>query len=132
MTYFYFEYCRPELEEERQQLIVQTAANTKSLKEVEDNILDTLSSSEGNILEDEKAINILDSSKQISNDISEKQTVAVETEKQIEKSRLGYRPIARYTSVLFFSLTELPNIDPMYQYSLSWFVNLFIGSIEHR
>ena len=113
-------------------MIIQTAANTKSLKEVEDNILDTLSSSEGNILEDEKAINILDSSKQISNDISEKQTVAVETEKQIEKSRLGYRPIARYTSVLFFSLTELPNIDPMYQYSLSWFVNLFIGSIEHR
>ena len=80
---------RPELEEERQQLIMQTAANTKSLKEVEDNILNTLSSSEGNILEDESAINILDSSKQISNDISEKQTVAVETEKQIEKSRLG-------------------------------------------
>ncbi|CAG7837267.1 unnamed protein product [Allacma fusca] len=122
---------RPELEEERQQLIIQTAANTRSLKEVEDNILNTLSSSEGNILENETAINILDSSKQISNDISEKQSVAVETEKQIEKSRLGYRPIARYTSVLFFSLTELPNIDPMYQYSLTWFVNLFIGSIEH-
>jgi len=123
---------RPELEEERQQLIQQTAANTKALKEVEDNILNTLSKSEGNILEDETAIEILDSSKQISNDITEKQSIAQETEKLINKSRAGYRPIARYTSVLFFSLTELPNIDPMYQYSLNWFVNLFMMSIEHR
>jgi dynein heavy chain len=83
------------LEEERQQLVQQTASNTKALKDVEDNILNTLSSSEGNILEDESAIEILDSSKQISNDISEKQAIAVETEKLIEKSRLAYRPIAR-------------------------------------
>ncbi|ODM99586.1 Dynein heavy chain 7, axonemal [Orchesella cincta] len=122
---------RPELEEERQQLVQQSAANSKALKEVEDNILNTLSSSEGNILEDATAIEILDSSKQISNDITEKQKNAVETEKQITASRAGYRPVARYTSVLFFSLTELPNIDPMYQYSLNWFVNLFVSSIEH-
>ena len=54
---------RPELEEERQALIVQSAANKKQLKEIEDKILETLSSSEGNILEDETAIQILDSSK---------------------------------------------------------------------
>lgn len=54
---------RPDLEEERQALIVQSAANKKQLKEIEDKILETLSSSEGNILEDESAIQILDSSK---------------------------------------------------------------------
>ena len=54
---------RPDLEEERQALIVQSAANKKQLKEIEDKILETLSSSEGNILEDETAIQILDSSK---------------------------------------------------------------------
>ena len=54
---------RPELEEERQALIVQSASNKKQLKEIEDKILETLSSSEGNILEDESAIKILDSSK---------------------------------------------------------------------
>lgn len=58
--------------------------------------------------------------------------VAKETEKKIETSRMGYRPIARHSSVLFFCLTELPNIDPMYQYSLNWFVNLFIASIHDR
>lgn len=56
-------FFRPELEEERQALIVQSASNKKQLKEIEDKILETLSSSEGNILEDETAIKILDSSK---------------------------------------------------------------------
>lgn len=123
---------RPELEEERQQLIVQSAANKKQLKEIEDKILETLSSSEGNILEDETAIQILDSSKILSNEISKKQKVAEETEKKIEQSRAGYRPVASHGSILFFSITDLPNIDPMYQYSLAWFVNLFINSINER
>eukprot|EP00794_Sanderia_malayensis_P007414 gene7414-8234_t len=121
---------RPELEEERQALIVQTASNKKQLKEIEDKILETLSSSEGNILEDESAIKILDSSKVLSDEISKKQKVAEETEKKINQSRLGYRPIAAHSSILFFSITDLPNIDPMYQYSLTWFVNLFISSIQ--
>ena len=68
-------YYRPELEEERQALIVQSAANKKQLKEIEDKILHTLSASEGNILEDETAIQILDSSKILSDEISKKQKV---------------------------------------------------------
>ena len=43
---------RPELEEEKNHLILQSAANKKQLKEIEDKILEVLSKSEGNILED--------------------------------------------------------------------------------
>jgi len=43
------------------------------LKEIEDKILEVLSSSEGNILEDETAIQVLSSSKTLSNEIAEKQ-----------------------------------------------------------
>lgn len=56
-------FYRPDLEDKRQTLIVQSAANKKALKEVEDNILVTLSQTKGNILEDESAIEVLDSSK---------------------------------------------------------------------
>ncbi|KAF6041077.1 DNAH12 [Bugula neritina] len=121
---------RPELEEERQGLIITSAQNRKQLKEIEDKILHTLSASEGNILEDESAIQILDSSKILSDEISKKQKIAEETEKKIEASRMGYRPIAKHSANLFFSIADLPNIDPMYQYSLTWFVNLFINSIQ--
>jgi len=64
---------RPELEEEKSQLIMQSAENKRQLKEIEDKILEVLSTSEGNILEDETAIEVLSSSKKLANEISEKQ-----------------------------------------------------------
>ncbi|TKC53302.1 hypothetical protein EI555_019208, partial [Monodon monoceros] len=123
---------RPELEEERNALILQSAANKKQLKDIEKKILETLSSSEGNILEDESAIKVLDSAKLMSNEITKKQQIAEKTELKIAESREGYRPIAKHSSVLFFSIADLANIDPMYQYSLIWFVNLYINSIHDR
>lgn len=54
---------RPQLEEKKNQLIIEGANNKKHLKEIEDKILQVLSMSEGNILEDETAIQILSSSK---------------------------------------------------------------------
>lgn len=69
-------YYRPDLEEARQQLIVQTAANKKALQELEDKILFTLAQSEGsNILENEEATQVLDSSKFLVDDIKSKQKV---------------------------------------------------------
>ncbi|KAM9098063.1 dynein heavy chain 12, axonemal isoform X1 [Sarcophilus harrisii] len=121
---------RPELEEERNALILQSAANKKQLHDIESKILETLSSSEGNILEDESAIKVLDSAKLMSNEITKKQQIAEKTEIKIAESREGYRPIANHSSVLFFSIADLANIDPMYQYSLTWFVNLYINSIH--
>ena len=58
--------------------------------------------------------------------------IAEETEKKIDETRQGYRPIAKHSSILFFSIADLPNIDPMYQYSLTWFINLYIMSIQDR
>uniref|UniRef100_A0A5F8GEA1 Dynein axonemal heavy chain 12 n=1 Tax=Monodelphis domestica TaxID=13616 RepID=A0A5F8GEA1_MONDO len=99
---------RPELEEERNALILQSAANKKQLHDIESRILETLSSSEGNILEDESAIKVLDSAKLMSNEISKKQQIAEKTEIKIAESREGYRPIAKHSSVLFF--TSFPPI----------------------
>nr|XP_033342927.1 dynein heavy chain 12, axonemal isoform X1 [Megalopta genalis]XP_033342928.1 dynein heavy chain 12, axonemal isoform X2 [Megalopta genalis] len=121
---------RPDLQEKREFLIVQSAANRKALKQVEDNILKTLSDSGATILEDEEAIEILDSSKILSIDILRKQSVAKKTEIQIEEFRQSYKPIAKHSSALYYTITDLPNIDPMYQYSLIWFINLYVNSID--
>ncbi|XP_065834129.1 dynein axonemal heavy chain 7-like [Oscarella lobularis] len=122
---------KPELEEEKNALILQSAENKKQLKEIEDKILEVLSTSQGNILEDETAIDVLSSSKVLANEISEKQAVAEETERKIDETRMGYRPIAVHSAVLFFSITDLANIEPMYQYSLTWYINLFVNSIDN-
>lgn len=44
---------------------------------------------------------------------------------------MGYTPIAVHSTILFFSIADLANIEPMYQYSLTWFINLFILSIDN-
>lgn len=121
---------RPELEEMKNQLLLQSASNKKQLQEIEDKILEVLSSSEGNILEDETAIQILSSSKVLAKEINEKQLIAEKTEKSIDEIRVGYKPIAVHASILFFCIADLANIEPMYQYSLSWFINLFSASID--
>ena len=59
------------------------------------------------------------------------QAVAEETEKKIDDTRMGYTPIAVHSSILFFCIADLANIEPMYQYSLTWYINLFIGSIDN-
>lgn len=120
---------KPELEEAKNQLIIESAENKKQLKLIEDKILEVLSSSQGNILEDETAIQILSSSKTLSEEISAKQAIAEETQAKIESTRLGYLPVAEHSSILFFCISDLANIDPMYQYSLNWFINLYNNSI---
>ncbi|NXU08026.1 DYH3 protein, partial [Pardalotus punctatus] len=120
---------KPELEEKKNQLIIESAANKKQLKELEDKILEVLSQSEGNILEDETAINILSSSKALSAEISEKQEIASLTEQEIDSTRVGYKPAAAHSAVVFFCISDLANIEPMYQYSLTWFINLYVQSI---
>uniref|UniRef100_A0A8B9LGD7 Dynein, axonemal, heavy chain 7 n=1 Tax=Astyanax mexicanus TaxID=7994 RepID=A0A8B9LGD7_ASTMX len=101
---------RPDLEEEKQALILQGAENKRQLQEIEDKILEVLSSSKGNILEDETAIQILSSSKVLANEISEKQAIAERTEQKIDETRMGYTPIAVHSAILFFSIADLHSL----------------------
>jgi dynein heavy chain len=121
---------RPDLEEKRNELIVESATNKRLLKEVEDKILQILSSLQGDILEDEEAIKALKESKHVSDDIKEKQAIAEKTEVQIEEVRMSYTPVAFASQVLFFCIADLANIEPVYQYSLQWFIHLFVDSIR--
>ena len=78
----------------------------RMLKDTEDKIMEVLSTTEGNILEDEAAVNVLNSSKTLASDVQEKHSLAEETEKSIDKARLLYKPIASYSVVLFFTVGE--------------------------
>ena len=56
---------------------------------------------------------------------------AEKTELEIDHTRSKYSPVATRTQLLFFCTTDLSNIDPMYQYSLEWFISIFLGSIQN-
>jgi len=82
-----------------------------------------------NILTDETAIEILTASKLKSNEIKEKQIIAEQTEKNIDSARQQYIGVSQQASCLFFAISDLNNIDPMYQYSLVYYIDLFSQGI---
>lgn len=57
--------------------------------------------------------------------------IAEQTEKDIDITRLEYVPVAVRTQILFFCVSDLANVDPMYQYSLEWFLNIFLTGIAN-
>lgn len=101
----------------------------KELKEIEDKILYLLSSVQGSPVDDERLIETLGASKATSEEIQKKVAIAEQTERDIDATRNKYVPVAVQTRILFFCITELATIDPMYQYSLNWFMNLFVAAI---
>jgi dynein heavy chain len=52
------------------------------------------------------------------------------TEIRLERSRLNFSEIANIAALLFFIVSKLNLVDVMYQYSLSWFINLFTVTID--
>ncbi|KAG8130387.1 hypothetical protein E2320_017072 [Naja naja] len=52
------------------------------------------------------------------------------TEEKINAAREKYRPVATRGSVMYFVIASLSDIDPMYQFSLKYFKQLFNATIE--
>ncbi|GFR46074.1 hypothetical protein Agub_g7539 [Astrephomene gubernaculifera] len=121
----------PQLEDQRQTLVVSGAENARQLAEIEARILAVMSATEGDILEDASAVGVLSESKRLSNDISAKQAVAERTQAALDAARRRYGPVAEVAATVFFAIADLAGVNPMYQYSLGWFIGLFIKSIRN-
>uniref|UniRef100_A0A7S3ZAX1 AAA+ ATPase domain-containing protein n=1 Tax=Lotharella globosa TaxID=91324 RepID=A0A7S3ZAX1_9EUKA len=122
---------QPELQVKKVNLIKQMAKAKNQLQAIEDQILDLLKNSEGDILADEELIKTLDNSKKTSKEIKEQLKEAVVVEKEIDDGRSQYKPVAVRASILYFCIADLAKIDPMYQYSLEWFSKLFEQGISN-
>lgn len=121
---------RPDLEEAKNELIVNNAKMKAELKSLENLILKLLSECEGSPVDDIDLIEALDASKIKSDEINLKVVDAEKTEKEIDVIRMKYVPVAVRSQLLFFCVTSLARVDPMYQYSLEWFRSIFLQSLE--
>ncbi|XP_072261492.1 dynein axonemal heavy chain 6 [Pyxicephalus adspersus] len=121
---------RPDLEEQRNQLIIRINSDKNQLKAIEERILKLLFTSEGNILDNEELINTLQESKITSGAIKTRLQEAETTEQKINTAREKYRTVATQGSVVYFVIASLSEIDPMYQFSLKYFKQLFNMTIE--
>lgn len=112
-------------EKERENLSKQGLIYAKEKKQLVDGILKTLRESGSNILESDDLVNKLDQSKQMTQDISKKLDYAKSIGNKIEENRKIFQPVAEHGVRLYFAVQDLPLLDPMYQFSMKWFKDLF-------
>ncbi|KAJ0006370.1 hypothetical protein NQD34_013643, partial [Periophthalmus magnuspinnatus] len=121
---------RPELEEQKDSLVISIASGKRSLQELEDEILRLLNEASGSLLDDVQLVNTLQTSKVTATEVSEQLVTSETTEVAIDSAREAYRPCAQRASILFFILNDLGHIDPMYQFALDAYISLFNISLE--
>nr|XP_015200682.1 PREDICTED: dynein heavy chain 14, axonemal isoform X2 [Lepisosteus oculatus] len=120
----------PELEQQHCQLLQTITADLFLLHELENRSLLLLQRTEGHILDDQDLIDNLQNSKVTSKEILNRIQIAEETEKEIDKARKKYLPVAKRGAILYFLLADLIQINYMYQFSLDWFNEMFIKAIQ--
>jgi len=121
---------RPDLESQKDTLILNINESKKEIKDLEQQILLMVRDASTEILDNDILVNKLDQSKEQSKIISADLEKAETTAKKINKERRGYRPIAVRGSIIYFVIASLANIDGMYNYSLEYFLKLFNQRLE--
>ncbi|CAD8108771.1 unnamed protein product [Paramecium sonneborni] len=121
---------KPEIEKQRDEIIIKMSNANKQLKQAQDSILDLLANAQGMILDNEQLIHTLEVSKFQSSDIQKSLEETIIVEKQINESRNLYHSVALRGTILYFVISDMSLIDPMYQYSLQYFKKLYNISLN--
>ncbi|XP_032594376.1 dynein axonemal heavy chain 6 [Drosophila grimshawi] len=121
----------PAMEAQRNDLVVKINADKQQLLALEDKVLKLLFNSEGNILDDEELVETLNDAKETSLIIAARLIDTEETEKVITASRERYRILSSRGAILYFVVAGLAEIDPMYQYSLKYFTQIFCNVLRN-
>uniref|UniRef100_A0A1I8PY36 AAA+ ATPase domain-containing protein n=1 Tax=Stomoxys calcitrans TaxID=35570 RepID=A0A1I8PY36_STOCA len=127
---------RPDLEDMKTDVTIQQNKFKISLKLLEDDLLARLASAGENVLDDYELVANLESTKQTVDEIELKVHEARVTTLQIDEARNMYRSAAKRAAVLYFVLSDLSRINPIYRFSLKSFMQVFKQAIlsapQHR
>ena len=107
-------------------------ANKKALQKLDKDLLQRLTESTGNLLDDTSLMEMLNNTKTQAKEVATKLSDAETKTKEINEKREQYRPVAIRGSALYFTLIELFLVNWMYNSSLEQFLELFNWSLAQK
>ncbi|XP_068440329.1 cytoplasmic dynein 2 heavy chain 1 isoform X1 [Clinocottus analis] len=123
---------KPELETEKTRLLQQEEDKKIQLAQLEESLLETLATSQGNILENRELIDSLNQTKASSALIQTSLLESHQLQASLDQERDAYLPLAESASKMYFVITDLSKINNMYRFSLASFLRLFQRALQAK
>lgn len=114
----------------RESLVSETSENKKLLQQLEDSLLYEIVSNKGNMLDNVDLVDTLENTKTSASEVMKKLKLGEATTENINNLRNNYRPAALRGALLFFVLANMSAVNPMYQYSLTSYLEVFTFSLR--
>ncbi|KAI8066635.1 dynein heavy chain [Gongronella butleri] len=116
---------RPDVDQRRTDLIKLQGEFQLRLRHLEKSLLQALNESKGNILDDDKVIDTLETLKKEAAEITHKVDETNTVMQQVEQTTAVYSPLAHACSSIFFVMEQLNLVHHFYQFSLDFFYDIF-------
>lgn len=116
---------RPETDRKRTDLMKVQGEFRLRLRTLEKLLLQALNESSGNILDDDKVIDTLETLKREAAEITRKVEETDVVMKEVEEVTAEYIPLAQACSSVFFIMEQLNLVNHFYQFSLRFFLDIF-------
>ncbi|GEM09361.1 cytoplasmic dynein heavy chain 1 [Rhodotorula toruloides] len=116
---------RPEIDRKRSDLLRLQGEFRARLHQLEKSLLAALNESQGNILDDDKVIETLETLKKEAADIMRKVEQTDTVMAEVDEVTNEYLPLAQACSNAFFILDDLHLLNRFYQFSLRFFLDIF-------
>ena len=121
----------PADESEKNNILQKKFQLNETIHKTEQDILNKLGVSSEQLLENDGLIFSLEESKKLSDEATIQITNAKKTEERIDHNRMLYMPLAKLARLIFFAISELDNLEEIYQFSISWFIkDILINSLQ--
>jgi len=116
---------RPDIEAKRLELVFLQSRYLVRLHELEEQLLNSLNDSTGNILDNDKVIETLEVLKAEAIDIDVKIGESNSVMKSVENERNKYYDIAKHSSAIFRIFKQMNRLNKLYHFSLEAYVSTF-------
>ena len=123
---------RPDTDKRRSDLTRVQGEFRLRLRFLERSLLQALNESTGNILDDDKVIDTLETLKREAADITKKVEETDVIMQEVDQVTTQYLPLAQACSATFFILEHLSTINHFYQFSLRFFLDIFDHVLHHN